>query len=226
MFPDEDHANTRIHGNFITEGCFLQNVLSTLLIRERYVDITNPANQPLCFPSFFTIIALFYKARRRKRLIGCSGKLQNIYLTYGVAKVRDLLDSKGKDIVSIDVNSSVDDAIRSMNARKISAIMVTEQGKTVGIFTERDAVFRVMARGLDARTTRLADVMTTSPRTVDPDKPFGYALLVMHEHGFRHLPVIENGKPIGIVSARSAMDPDLEEFISEAQRRKHYGERP
>ena len=55
-------------------------------------------------------------------------------------KVRDLLDSKGKDIVSIDVDSSVDDAIRSMNARKISAIMVTEQGKTVGIFTERDVV--------------------------------------------------------------------------------------
>jgi len=62
-------------------------------------------------------------------------------------KVRDLLDSKGKDIVSIDVNSSVDDAIRSMNARKISAIMVTEQGKTVGIFTERDVVRSYITSG-------------------------------------------------------------------------------
>jgi predicted transcriptional regulator len=44
----------------------------------------------------------------------------------------------------------------------------------------------------------------------------------MHENGFRHLPVIENGKPIGIVSSRSAMDPELEEFVSEAQRRKHF----
>ena len=59
------------------------------------------------------------------------------------------------------------------------------------------------------------------PQTVDPDKSFGYALLMMHEQGFRHVPVIENGKPIGIVSSRNALDPDLEEFVSEAQRRKH-----
>ncbi len=55
-------------------------------------------------------------------------------------KVRDLLETKGKDTVSIDVNSTVDDAIRSMHARKISAIIVVENGKTVGIFTERDVV--------------------------------------------------------------------------------------
>lgn len=54
--------------------------------------------------------------------------------------VHDLLETKGKDIVSIDGDSSVEDAIRSMNARKISAIMVTDQNKTVGIFTERDVV--------------------------------------------------------------------------------------
>jgi signal-transduction protein with cAMP-binding, CBS, and nucleotidyltransferase domain len=44
---------------------------------------------------------------------------------------------------------------------------------------------------------------------------------MMHENGFRHVPVIENGKPIGIVSARNALDPEMEEFVSEAQRRKH-----
>ena len=74
------------------------------------------------------------------------------------------------------------------------------------------------------RQTLLADVMTTAPQTVDPDKTFGYALLLMHEHGFRHVPVVEDGKPIGIVSARNALDPEMEEFISEAQRRKHYEE--
>jgi CBS domain-containing protein len=62
--------------------------------------------------------------------------------------------------------------------------------------------------------------MTTEPQTVDPNKSFGYALLVMHEYGFRHLPVVENGKLIGIVSARNALDPDLEEFVAESQRRK------
>jgi CBS domain-containing protein len=99
--------------------------------------------------------------------------------------------------------------------------MVVEMDRLIGIFTERDAVFRVIATGRDARTTRLADVMTKSPQTVNSDKPFGYALLMMVENGFRHVPVIENGKPVGIVSARNALDPDLEEFECEANRRRH-----
>ena len=62
-------------------------------------------------------------------------------------KVRNLLETKGKDIVSIDIRSSVEDAIRAMNTRKISAIMITEQGKTLGIFTERDVVRCYIASG-------------------------------------------------------------------------------
>ena len=116
----------------------------------------------------------------------------------------------------------VSKAAKLMASKNVGAVMVVEKDRLIGIFTERDAVFRVVARGLDAKTTRIADVMTPSPHTVDPDQPFGYALHVMHEKGFRHLPVIENGKPIGIVSSRSAMDPELEEFVSEAQRRKHF----
>ena len=118
----------------------------------------------------------------------------------------------------------VSKAAKLMAAKNVGAIMVVEDDRLVGIFTERDVVFRVVARGLDAQATRLADVMTRAPHTVDPDKPFGYALLVMQEKGFRHLPVIQDGKPIGIVSSRSAMDPELEEFVSEAHWRKHFGE--
>ncbi len=116
--------------------------------------------------------------------------------------------------------TTVSEAAKLMAHRKVGAIMVVEQQKLVGIFSERDAIFRVLARGQDPRTTRLADVMTTEPQTIDPDKSFGYALLVMHENGFRHLPVIENGELIGIVSARNALDPDMEEFVSETLRRK------
>jgi CBS domain-containing protein len=119
----------------------------------------------------------------------------------------------------------VSKAAKLMAARNVGAIMVIEDDRLVGIFTERDVVFRVVARGLDAQATRLADVMTRAPHTVDPDKPFGYALLVMQEKGFRHLPVIQDGKPIGIVSSRSAMDPELEEFVSEVERRKHFEEK-
>ncbi len=116
----------------------------------------------------------------------------------------------------------VSKAARMMAAKNAGAVMVVVGGRLVGICTERDIVFRVVGAGLDAAATRLADVMTRTPRTIEPDKPFGHALLVMQEHGFRHLPVVQNGKPVGIVSSRSAMDPQLEEFVFEEHRRKHF----
>ncbi len=61
--------------------------------------------------------------------------------------------------------------------------------------------------------------MTADPISVPPDEIFGRALLLMHDHGFRHIPVVENGEPVGIVSSRSALDPEMEEFIAETQRR-------
>ncbi|MFA7278986.1 MAG: CBS domain-containing protein [Sterolibacterium sp.] len=120
--------------------------------------------------------------------------------------------------------TTVAQAAELMAKKNVGAVMVVDGERLVGIFTERDAVFRVIARGLDARATALVEVMTADPKTVDPSRSFGYALLMMHENGFRHVPVIEDGKPIGIVSSRNAMDPDLEEFVSEAQRRKHIQE--
>jgi CBS domain-containing protein len=123
-------------------------------------------------------------------------------------------------LVTAPATTTVAKAAQLMARRKVGAVLVVERRKLVGIFTERDALFAVIARGRDPKTTRLADVMTVGPETVHPDKSFGYALLVMHENGFRHLPVVENGKLIGIVSARNALDPDLEEFVSESRRRE------
>ena len=116
----------------------------------------------------------------------------------------------------------VSKAARMMAAKNAGAVMVVVGGRLVGICTERDIVFRVVGAGLDAAATRLSDVMTPAPHTIDPDKPFGHALLVMQEHGFRHLPVVQNGKPVGIVSSRSAMDPQHEEFVFEEHRRRHF----
>ena len=134
-------------------------------------------------------------------------------------RIRSVMERK--KLLTAAPETTVSQAARLMAKKNVGAIMVVEDEHLVGIFTERDAVFRVIARGRDTLTTRLADVMTTAPHTVDPDKSFGYALLMMHENGFRHVPVIENGKPIGIVSSRHALDPEMEEFVSEAQRRKH-----
>lgn len=113
-------------------------------------------------------------------------------------------------------------AAKLMAGKNVGAIAVVADERLVGIFTERDLVFRVVARGLDVNATPIADVMTAHPKSIAPGAPFGAALLVMHEGGFRHLPVVDDGKVVGIVSARSAMDPELEEFESEALRRKRY----
>ena len=117
--------------------------------------------------------------------------------------------------------TSVAEAARLMKEGKVGAVLVVEKEQLVGIFTERDAICRVMAAGLDPDSTALSEVMTREPKTVAPDETFGYALLLMYENGFRHAPVVDHGRPVGVVSARHALDPDLEEFAAEAERRKH-----
>ena len=120
---------------------------------------------------------------------------------------------------------TVAEAARLMKKNSVGAVMVVkDNGRLAGIFTERDAVFRVLAEGRDPKTTRLSDVMTPQPQTIAPEKPFGHALLMMHESGFRHVPVVEDGKPVGMVSARDALGPELQEFESELQRRTRIGE--
>lgn len=127
-----------------------------------------------------------------------------------------------KKVLKTGTRTLVCKAAKLMALKNVGAIMVVEDDRLVGIFTERDVVFRVVARGLDAQTTPLAEVMTREPITVGPERAFGYALVVMQENGFRHLPVIEEGRPVGMVSSRSAMDPELEEFVSETRRREHW----
>lgn len=133
--------------------------------------------------------------------------------------VRDVMERE--KALTLPPETTVSKAAEMMARKNIGAVMVVEKERLSGIFTERDALFRVIAPGLDARTTRLAEVMTPEPRTVEPNKSYGYALVMMQENGFRHTPVIENGKPIGIVTARNAMDPELEEFLTEANRREY-----
>jgi CBS domain-containing protein len=129
-----------------------------------------------------------------------------------------------RKFVTVPPTTSVREASEMMAGKQIGAVLVVEDARLLGIFSERDAVFRVIARGLDPATTPLAQVMTPEPKTVKPGNTFGYAMTLMHENGFRHLPVVDDGKPIGIVSARSALDPDLEEFVCEERRRKHFKE--
>ena len=128
-------------------------------------------------------------------------------------------------VLTATAEITVTDAARLMKKKSVGAVMVVKgNGRLAGIFTERDALFRVLAEGRDPKTTRLSDVMTAQPQTISPEKPFGHALLMMYESGFRHVPVVEDGKPVGMVSARDVLGPELQEFESELQRRTRIGE--
>ncbi len=127
-----------------------------------------------------------------------------------------------RNVAKAPPHISVARAAKLMAKKNVGAVLVVDDGRLVGIVTERDIVFRVAAKELDMATTRVGEVMTPSPHTIEPDVALGYALMIMHDKGFRHLPVVDGGRLVGIVSARSAMDPDLEEFESEAQRRRHF----
>jgi signal-transduction protein with cAMP-binding, CBS, and nucleotidyltransferase domain len=128
-------------------------------------------------------------------------------------------------ILTAAAEITVAEATRLMKKRTLGAVMIVDDhGRLLGIFTERDAVYRVLAEGRDPKTTKLSEVMSANPQTIAPDKPFGHALLMMFEGGFRHVPVVENGKPVGMVSTRDALGPELQEFASELQRRERIGE--
>ena len=125
-----------------------------------------------------------------------------------------------QEIVTAPADMTVSEAALLMREKHIGAVVVVENEKLAGIFTERDALFRVVAEGRDGKATRLADVMTRNPQTVKPDQPFSVALQFMYGGKFRHVPVVEDGRPVGIISARDALGPELEAFVYELLRQE------
>ena len=106
-----------------------------------------------------------------------------------------------QDPVTLPPHATVKEACRRMRERRVGAVLVTDgDRRLVGIFTGRDAVHRVLAEGRSAMRTRLADVMTPDPKTMPPHKSAIDALRLMEDARIRHLPVIAEGKVVGIVS--------------------------
>jgi CBS domain-containing protein len=136
--------------------------------------------------------------------------------------IRDVIGDR--KALTTSSQTTIADAARLMKAHAVGALLVVDDGRVVGIFTERDVLFRVVAASKDPKTTRVAAAMTKKPRTIGPDRPLGHALHLMYEGGFRHVPVVENGHPIGMVSARDVLGPDLAQFQSELSDRDHIGE--
>jgi CBS domain-containing protein len=138
-------------------------------------------------------------------------------------KLKDVLTAKGHRVVTVPAKSSVADAIRTMQAEKVGAVMVPDaEGCPVGIFTERDVV-RLYADGdRDFDALAVEARMTCSIVVGRLSMSVEEALGLMTERRFRHLPVVEGGKLLGLVSIGDLVKVKLEETAQEAQALRAY----
>lgn len=114
--------------------------------------------------------------------------------------VRNILQSKGFQTYTIDRYATVAEAVAAMNSHRVGALVVVRDHKPVGLFTERDILVRVVSEQRDPRTTWVDEVMTDSLVTVTPNTSIEEAMKIMTEWRCRHLPVIDDGELIGVIS--------------------------
>jgi CBS domain-containing protein len=107
----------------------------------------------------------------------------------------------GEAIHSVAPDAPITECVRLMNAKKIGALVVIDGEKLVGIFTERDALTRVLAGALDPRTTKVSEVMTKDPYCIAPTASVGEAMELVTQRRFRHLPIVENEKLLAVLSS-------------------------
>lgn len=112
-------------------------------------------------------------------------------------KAQDIMT---KDVLSVDQSTYVREAVRIMAENDIGAVIVQIEGPAFGIFTQRDLITRVVAKGMDIGTTKLKDVMTQSIKCAQADDSVDDVLKVMYEENIRYLPVMDKRKLVGIIS--------------------------
>ena len=115
--------------------------------------------------------------------------------------LRTLLTSKGRTVHTVSPEATVLDAVRKMNHERIGALLVMKDDELVGIFTERDVLIRVVDQTRDPAATRVAEVMTGNPVVVTAAATINEAMAIVSEKRCRHLPVVDEGKLLGLVSA-------------------------
>lgn len=130
----------------------------------------------------------------------------------------------GKAIVTAAPTTSIRDVAKHMCDARVGAVMIVEDSKLIGIFTERDALSRVLVSDLVPENVAVSEVMTRDPMTIAPDHPLGHALHMMFEGGYRHVPVVQNGVPVGMISARDALGSEITDFEGELVRRQQINE--
>ncbi len=117
------------------------------------------------------------------------------------SSLRSLIDEQDPIIHSVGSNISVTHCVRGMNELKIGAMLVMEDDQLIGIFTERDAINRVLGAGLDPVSTPISEVMTKNPICAKTSTTLEEAMSIVSNRRIRHLPVVKDGKVLGVVSS-------------------------
>ncbi|GAA0590046.1 CBS domain-containing protein [Caenispirillum bisanense] len=134
-----------------------------------------------------------------------------------------------QDLTLVTPDMTVRDAARLMRENNIAAVMIVDGERLSGIMTERDIAARVVAQGRNPDITLVSEVMTPDPDTLSPGDMAASALRMMREHNYRHLPVVENGRPVGMVSIRDLYAVVQKELEADLANRdayifgEHYG---
>ncbi|MBI2091328.1 MAG: CBS domain-containing protein [Deltaproteobacteria bacterium] len=115
-------------------------------------------------------------------------------------KVKDILKVKGHDVWSIEPGATVYDAMKLMADKEIGALMVMEGTKLVGLISERDYARKVILLGRSSKTTEVKEIMTSRVVYAQPDQNIEECMALMTEKRVRHLPVMEEGELVGVIS--------------------------
>ena len=136
--------------------------------------------------------------------------------------VKHLLDTKGRDIISIAEDASVLEAITVMAERSIGSLLVMEGSTLKGIVTERDYARKVIVKGRSSKSTTVKEIMTTDVYTAGVEQTVNHCMTLMTERRIRHLPVVENDKVLGIISIGDLVQAIISDQQEEIQQLEQY----
>lgn len=114
--------------------------------------------------------------------------------------VHDILESKGRDVWTIDPGETVREALTKMADKEIGALVVTEGDSVIGVISERDYARKVILEGKSSKTSTVSEIMTTRVLCVSPDRTADECMALMTDKRSRHLPVVDHKKVVGVIS--------------------------
>ena len=136
--------------------------------------------------------------------------------------VQHLLDSKGRTIISVAANASVFDAIKLMADKAVGSLLVMDGAELKGIVTERDYARKVIIKGRSSETTRVSEIMTSGVCTVVSTDTVNNCMTVMSSRKIRHLPVVDDGEVVGMISIGDLVQAIITDQQEEIEHLEHY----